>query len=307
MPQAAIYRRFGDSSVLEIVDQPWPEPGPGMVRVRVDYTSVNPVDIKYRSGVLREAAELEQPAITGMDLSGVIDAVGEYVDGLNVGDRVAGMAPGGSAAEYVSTYAAALTKVPVSLELKLASTIGVGGSTAVRALGLANVGDGDLIFVDGATGGVGTFLTQLALANGAKVVATASARNQEYLASLGATAIDYAGDWEAEALAAAGGETYAAAFDLSTGGKFEALQRLTGDASKVVTLVDPAVAQGGGILVLGTEPGFEGALDQVVEAVDSGKVSVPIAAEFELADIAKAQDMVAEGHVRGKVLVRISK
>ncbi|GAA1415838.1 oxidoreductase [Glutamicibacter uratoxydans] len=306
MHKAVIYRRFGDSGVLEIVDQLMPEPGPGMVRVRVEYTSVNPVDVKYRMGVLSDSAELAQPAMTGMDLAGVVDAVGTDVEGLSVGDRVAGMAPAGSNAEYVATYAAALTKVPESLDLKLAATIGVGGSTAVRALGLSKVTTGDLIFVDGATGGVGTFLTQLALSAGLKVVATASSRNQDYLASLGAIAIDYAGDWEAEAAAAADGATYAAAFDLSTGGKFEALKRLTGNAAKVVTLVDPAVMQGGGILVLGTEPGFDGALTQVIEAVATRKVVVPVAAEFQLADIAKAQDLVSGGHVRGKVIVKVS-
>lgn len=306
MPQAAIYREYGDSSVLTIAEIPVPEPGPGMVRVKVAYSSVNPVDSKFRSGMLSDGSPLAEPAITGMDLSGVVDAVGEHVDGFAVGDRVAGLAPGGAATEYAVTYAATLVKVPEDVDLQLAATIGVGGGTAVRALGLAGVSEGQLIFVDGATGGVGTFLTQLAVARGARVVGTASAGNLEHLASLGATAIDYAGDWEAAAREAANGRSYDAAFDLATGGKSEALRRLVKADDKVVTLVDPEVGQRGGIIVMGTEPGFETALQDVIDAIAAGRVRVPIAQTFPLSEIAAAQDLSAAGHVRGKLLIDVA-
>lgn len=306
MAKAALYREYGDSSVLEIADVPMPEPGPGMVRVKVAYSSVNPVDSKFRAGTLSGGTPIAGPTITGMDLAGTVDAIGEHVTGRAVGDRVAGLAPGGAVTEYAVTYAAALVEVPENVDLKVAATIGVGGTTAVRALGLAGVGEGQLIFVDGATGGVGTFLTQLAIARGAQVIGTASAANQEHLASLGATPIDYAGDWETAAREAAGGRTFDAAFDLVTGGKAEALRRLVGADDKVITLVDPEVGQRGGIIVTGTEPGFENALQEVIDAVAAGKVTVPIAQTFPLSETAQAQDLSAAGHVRGKLVISIA-
>ncbi|MBO2457519.1 NADP-dependent oxidoreductase [Actinomadura violacea] len=306
MPRAALYREYGDSGVLEITDVPMPEPGPGMVRVKVVYSSVNPVDSKFRAGTLSDGTPLAGPTITGMDVAGTVDAIGEHVTGLVVGDRVAGLAPGGAAAEYAVTYVAALVKVPDNVDLKVAATIGVGGSTAVRALGLAGVEEGQLIFVDGAAGGVGTFLTQLAVARRVRVIGTASAANQEHLASLGATPIDYAGDWETAAREAAGGRMFDAAFDLVTGGKAEALRRLVGADDKVITLLDPEVGQRGGIIVTGIEPGFENALQEVIDAVAAGKVTIPIAQTLPLSEIARAQDLSAAGHVRGKLVISIA-
>ncbi|MDI3405696.1 NADP-dependent oxidoreductase [Streptomyces cavernicola] len=308
MPKAAIYREYGDSSVLTIADVPMPEPGPGMVRVRVEYAAVNPVDSKMRSGVLGDGSPLAAPAIAGMDVAGVVDAVGEHVDGLRPGDRVAGLSPSGAAAEYVVTYAAALVQVPEHVSSLVAATIGVGGSTAVRALGLAEVTKGQLILVDGAAGGVGTFLTQLARARGVQVVGTASRHNHAHLTTLGATPIEYGSgaEWERAALEAAAGGLYDAAFDLVTGGKYDVFRRITTPDAPVVTLVDPEVPARGGILVTGLEPSFDHALQEVMDAIADGELDVPIAEVFPLAEIAAAQDLSAEGHVRGKLVLAVA-
>lgn len=109
--------------------------------------------------------------------------------------------------------AAAFLERPVT-HSEIAAPIGVGGSTAVRALGTAVVAEGKLLLVDAAAGGVGTFLTQLARNRGARVVGTASPRNHEHLAVFGATPIDYTGDWEQAAIDA----EIAAAQDLSAAG-----------------------------------------------------------------------------------------
>lgn len=306
MPQAAIYRTYGDSSVLTLAEVPMPEPGPGTVRVRVEYASVNPVDSKMRAGLLSDGSPLAAPAIAGMDIAGVVDAVGTHVDGLRVGDRVAGLSPDGAAAEYVVTYAAALVKVPDQVSSQVAATIGVGGSTAARALGLAGVEKGQLILVDGAAGGVGTFLTQLARERGARVVGTASPRNHAHLAELGVTPIAYGEGWVEAAREAAGGAAYDAAFDLVTGGKFDAFRALARPDAPIVTLLDPEVPARGGILVTGLEPGFEHVLQEVMDAIAAGRLTVPIAQVFPLAEIAAAQDLSAAGHVRGKLLLAVS-
>ncbi|MFC9517550.1 NADP-dependent oxidoreductase [Nocardiaceae bacterium NPDC056970] len=305
MPQAVVYSEYGDSSVLSLADLPMPEPGPGTVRVRVEYASVNPVDSKMRAGVLSDGSPLASPTIPGMDIAGVVDAVGEHVTGFEVGDRVAGLAPNGAAAEYVVTYAMTLVRTPDHVPSEIAATIGVGGSTAVRALGTAGVAEGQLLLVDGAAGGVGTFLTQLARNRGARVVGTASPRNHEHLAAFGVTPIDYAGDWEQAAIDAAGGLPFDAAFDLVTGGKYDAFRRLTTPGAPIVTLLDPEVPARGGILVTGTEPGYEHALQEVMDAISAGRLEVPIAKVFPLAEIAAAQDLSAAGHVRGKLLLEV--
>lgn len=305
MPQAVVYSEYGDSSVLSLTDLPMPEPGPGTVRVRVEYASVNPVDSKMRAGVLSDGSPLASSTIPGMDIAGVVDAVGEHVTGFGVGDRVAGLAPNGAAAEYVVTYAMTLVKTPDHVPSDIAATIGVGGSTAVRALGTAGVAEGQLLLVDGAAGGVGTFLTQLARNRGARVVGTASPRNHEHLAAIGVTPIDYAGDWEQAAIDAAGGRPFDAAFDLVTGGKYDAFRQLTTPGAPIVTLLDPEVPARGGILVTGMEPGYEHALQEVMDAIGAGRLEVPIAEVFPLAEIAAAQDLSAAGHVRGKLLLEI--
>lgn len=304
MPRAAIYEQYGDSSVLRIAEVPMPEPGPGTVRVRVAYSSVNPVDWKMRSGALGDGA-LPAPAIAGMDVAGVVDAVGEGVTGFAVGDRVAGLSPTGAAAEHVVTYAAALVAVPADVPLATAAAIGVGGTTAVRALGLANVTSGQVVLVDGAAGGVGTFLTQLAVARGATVIGTASPRNHGYLADLGATPISYGEGWQARAAEAAG-RPFDAAFDLVTGDKFDQFRSITAPSAPVVTLLDPTFPERGGILVTGLEPGFDHALQEVIDAVANGSVRIPIVRTFPLADIAAAQDLSAEGHVQGKLILEIA-
>ncbi|MEU3212336.1 NADP-dependent oxidoreductase [Nocardiopsis alba] len=305
MALAAFYTEYGDSDVLQVSELPVPEPGPGEVQVRVSYASVNPVDIKIRTGMLGDGGPLQGTTITGMDVAGTVERVGAGVTGFSPGDRVAGLSPSGAAAELVNTYAATLVHVPGSVDLRVASTIGVGGSTAVRALGLTGVSRGDTILVDGASGGVGTFLTQLAIARGATVVGTASQANHAHLRELGVVPIEYGEGWQARARAATD-RPFDAAFDLVTGGKFRDFRALSSETAPIATLVDPEVPEQGGILVTGMEPGFEHALQEVMDAIADGGLRVPIAREFPLSEIAAAQDLVADGHTRGKVIVSVA-
>ncbi|MDP5226466.1 MULTISPECIES: NADP-dependent oxidoreductase [Arthrobacter] len=305
MQKAITYSSFGDSSVLTLSEIPVAEPGPGQVRVQVHYSGVNPVDWKMRQGYLSGGQPLAAPQITGMDMAGIVDAVGPGVAGFAPGDRVAGLVAEGTAAEYVVAYAAALAPLPDSVTLASGASVGVTGTTAVRALGQAGVAAGESILVDGGAGGVGIVLTQLALARGIRVVATASERNHDHLRALGVTPVAHGDGWEERALQANGG-SFNAAFDLVTGGKLDSMTALTGSAAKVVTLVDPAVAEAGGVLVTGLEPGFDGALREVVAALAEGGLSVPVQQIFPLAEADAAQDLSAEGHVRGKLLLAVA-
>jgi NADPH2:quinone reductase len=173
-----------------------PEPGPGEVLVRIKASAVNPLDLKIRAG---EAAHARQPlpAILGIDLAGVVQAVGPNASGFRQGDEVFGMTGGvgglqGSLAEYAAVDAELLARKPVNLTLREAAALPLIFITAWEGLvDRAAVHAGQKVLVHGAGGGVGHIAVQLARAFGADVFATGSAESAVLIERLGATAIDY--------------------------------------------------------------------------------------------------------------------
>jgi NADPH:quinone reductase-like Zn-dependent oxidoreductase len=176
----------------EFADVPAPEPGPGQIRVRVQATSVNPVDDMIRSGFFRAAQEYRFPAVFGRDLAGVVETAGDGVTRFRAGDEVYGFVKrdyigDGTFAEYVVVpedfFVAAK---PSRLSLEQAGTLAQAGVTALECVEAVPCGPGQVVLVNGATGGLGTFAVQIAKARGAGVVATArSADRAELLRSLG--------------------------------------------------------------------------------------------------------------------------
>jgi NADPH:quinone reductase-like Zn-dependent oxidoreductase len=151
----------------------------------------------------------EFPVVLGRDLVGTITAVGEGVEGVAVGDRVAGVIPGvalsarnGTFTEYVALPASAVTRVPAGVDAPAAAVIGLAGVAAHDALEALNIQPGDTVLISGATGGVGSIATQLAVAADATVIATARpGQEEEYVRGLGAThAVDYSRDITAAVL-----------------------------------------------------------------------------------------------------------
>jgi len=125
------------------------------VRVRVAYVSVNPIEWKIRSGAFATMLPMTFPIILGNEVSGVLDALGEGVEGFEVGDRVTGFVRGGGDAEYVVTTPDRLAVVPEALSLRRAAVIPQGVETARRSLGLLTVAPGQTVLVNGAAGSVG--------------------------------------------------------------------------------------------------------------------------------------------------------
>jgi len=177
----------------EFADVPAPEPGPGQIRVRVRATSVNPVDDMIRSGFFRAAQEYRFPAVFGRDVAGVVETTGDGVTRFREGDEVYGFVKrdyigDGTFAEYVVVpedfFVAAR---PSRLSLDQAGALAQAGVTALECVEAVPSGPGQVVLVNGATGGLGTFAVQIAKARGAGVVATArSAGRAELLRSLGA-------------------------------------------------------------------------------------------------------------------------
>jgi NADPH:quinone reductase len=196
MMRAVGFTEFGDPSVLHIVTVPKPAPGPGQVLVKVAAATVNPTDLGFRAGGRALPPGVEPPYIPGMDLAGVIDAVGPDVTGpdgagWHVGDRVmAAVSPsvpgGGAQAEFVAVAEDALARVPDGWSLEEAATLPMNGLTVRNALDLLELAPGSILAVTGSAGIVGQFAIQLGRHEGLTVIGDAAPAEIELIESFGA-------------------------------------------------------------------------------------------------------------------------
>jgi NADPH:quinone reductase-like Zn-dependent oxidoreductase len=302
--KAIQFSEFGGPEVLKVVDLPEPHPANGQIRVAVRAVGVNPVDWKVRRGMMGG----DLPNVTGQEVSGVVDEIGEGVSGVAVGDEVFGpVAGGGGAAEHalLEHYA----RIPASLDFAGAAALPVAVETASRALDLVQVGEGQTVLVNGAAGAVGIATVQLARERGARVIGTASPGNHEYLRSYGAEATTY-GDGLVERvreLAGRAGPVVDRAIDAAGGGALPALVELTGGPENVVTIADYQGAQETGVAMTGGAGSVRAwyALEQAAELVQAGRFSLPVAQTFPLEQIADAHALSETGHVRGKLVLLV--
>jgi NADPH:quinone reductase len=196
MMRAVGFTEFGDPSVLRIVTVPKPVPGPGQVLVKVAAATVNPTDLGFRAGGRPLPPGVEPPYIPGMDLAGVIDAVGLDVTGPDgtrwrVGDRVmaavsASVPGGGAQAEYVAVAEDQLARVPDAWSLEEAATLPMNGLTVRTALDLLALAPGSTLAVTGSAGIVGQFAIQLGRHEGLTVIGDAAPAEIELIESFGA-------------------------------------------------------------------------------------------------------------------------
>lgn len=189
--KAMVVRRYGGPDVFEMADIPLPEAEAGQVRIRVQASSVNPLEVKIRSGVVRAGPEF--PAVLNGDVAGLVDQVGPGVSTFAVGDAVVGCAGGlrghaGALAEAMIADPCLITKAPENLPLTHAATLPLVFITAWQALvDRAMIQPGEHVLIHGGTGGVGHVAVQLAKARGARVAVTVSNESKGQIAkSLGA-------------------------------------------------------------------------------------------------------------------------
>ncbi|MDU8991034.1 NADP-dependent oxidoreductase [Streptomyces mirabilis] len=188
--KAVRFHQYGDPDVLRYEDVEQPVPGAGQVRVRVAATSFNPVDANIRAGFMQGPIPVTLPHSPGIDVAGTVDALGEGVTGIQVGDQVIGflpMAGPGAAAEYVLAPVEALTPAPKNVALSDAAALPLVGLTAWQALfEHAKLTAGQCVLVNGAGGAVGGYAVQLAKQAGAFVIATAGPRSSRRVTAAGA-------------------------------------------------------------------------------------------------------------------------
>lgn len=188
--EAVRFHQYGDPDVLRYEDAEQPVPSAGQVRVRVAATSFNPVDANIRAGFMQGPIPVTLPHTPGIDVADTVDALGEGVTGIQVGDQVIGflpMAGPGAAAEYVLAPAETLTPAPKCVALSDATALPLVGLTAWQALfEHAKLTAGQRVLINGAGGAVGGFAVQLAKQAGAYVIATAGPRSSQRVTAAGA-------------------------------------------------------------------------------------------------------------------------
>ncbi|MFE1772691.1 NADP-dependent oxidoreductase [Streptomyces sp. NPDC059008] len=312
--KAIIYNEFGGSDVLTFGQTDKPEPGPGEVRVKVVAIGVNPLDYKRRYGWMEQYYPTTFPAVPGLEFAGVVDAIGAEdggttdlrpADGLAVGDEVFGWTRTGAYAEYA--IAGDIAPKPAELSFAAAATLPVAGETAQRVLDLLGLAAGETLLLHGAAGAVGQVAVQLAVALGATVIGTASPVNHDFLRALGAVPVAY-GEGLADRVRAAAPQGVDAVFDAAGHDALPVSITLRGGTTdRIVTIADPHAADHGVPFSAGGTPSEQvvaGLAAQARLAV-AGRLTVPVAETFPLADAAKAQELSEAGHVRGKLVIEV--
>jgi dTDP-4-dehydrorhamnose 3,5-epimerase-like enzyme len=194
--RAVAIQHWGGTDAVELLDLEPPPVAPDGVLVRVRAAGVNPVDAKIRDGALAGAFPASFPVVLGWDAAGVVERVGDAVTWFRPGDEVFGYCRRhnlqyGTFAEYTTVPEGYLAPKPPSLSFAEAAALPLAGLTAHQCLEALGLRAGETLFLDGGSGGVGHVAVQLAVARGARVIATASARNQDFLRELGAEPVDY--------------------------------------------------------------------------------------------------------------------
>ncbi|MFF8790120.1 NADP-dependent oxidoreductase [Streptomyces sp. NPDC015125] len=299
MSQAITFSEYGAPEVLRPSEVTPPEPGPGQVRIRVRAASVNPLDLKIRSGLMAQAAPARFPVVPGLDAAGVVDAVGEGA-GAAVGDEVLGAAVGGSYAEY------ALLERPVArpraLSWEVAASLVTVGETASRVLRQLGAQAGQTLLVHGAAGSVGTLAVQLAVARGITVVGTVGEPDDERLGALGATTVRYGDGW-ADRVRAAAPEGVDFVLDASGAGVLADSVALTGDSARVITIADMSAAEHGVRFSAGSADHAEDPLPQLVQLAAAGELDVPVWRTYPLDQAATAHRDIEARRNKGKAVL----
>src|SRR2546430_8446478 len=308
--KAIVVHEFGGPEVLRYEDTPKPAPKENEMLIRVIAAGVNPVDDGLRSGHYSKYFGPKPPFTPGSDIAGVVEKTGVQITKLKVGDAVYAyldLDRGGGYAEYALANEKEAALKPNSLTFEEAAATPIVALTAWQALiDTAKLSPGQTVLIHGGSGGVGTFAIQIAKARGAKVLATASTPNQDLLKQLGAdVAIDYtkqkfedvAKDVDV-VLDSVGKDTLARSYGVVKKGGF------------IVTLVsrlDQAELDKHGIrgASLSVNPDSS-ELAEIGKLIDANKIKVIVSQTFPLSEAMKAQEQVATGHTRGKIVLKVA-
>lgn len=298
---------YGDPSDSSLIETEIPEIAPTEILIRVAASAVNPMDWHVQTGLIKAYLPYRLPLTLGWDVAGIAHKIGSAVSGVAVGDRLFAMADlmrGGCHAEYVAVQAELVTRAPSSIALTTAAAVPLAALTSWWALfDTAELQKGQSVLVHGAAGGVGSFAVQLARNAGALVTATCSTSAVPLVKGLGVgDVIDYSRD----------DFTRRSGFDVvldTIGGDVRARSwRVLKPGGILVTTVLPEPdpiprTDVRGVLVRNRPDGTR--LAKVAKLIDAGAILPLIAGTLDLGTVDRAIVRVREGHVHGKLVVRI--
>jgi len=304
--KAVVINEYGNNDVINLVDREIPQPSAGEILVKVYTAGVNPVDWRIRSGAGARFG-LTLPIPLGSEIAGVVEKLGDGVIGFKTGDAVYGKIRIGGFAEYAIARVEDIAHKPQQLDFIQAAAIPLAALTAWQGMfDLGKLASGQRVLITGASGGVGSLAVQLAKANGAYVIGTASGRNENFVKQLGVDEfVDYTSENFIDKIGdvdlvfdTVGGETYLQAFNvLKAGGYFvtavefptEEQRNTYGDhLARVFCKSDPDD------------------LAAISALVDSQQLTPHIATVLPLSEVKQALELSETRRTRGKIVIQIA-
>ncbi|MEV4738052.1 MULTISPECIES: quinone oxidoreductase family protein [unclassified Microbacterium] len=312
MARAIVYTEFGSPEVLHQIEIPDPVPVRGEAVVRIEAAGVNPIDGKLRSAK-RPSPPITEPRPVGFDGAGVIEVLGDGVDGFAVGDRVAIRDTRGTYSSLLAVPVERLALLPDAVTAGEGAAIGIPAGTAYQALKSLGLTEGDVLLVHAGSGSVGQAAVQFAVAWGATVIATASPARHDQLRELGAIPVAY-GDGLIDRVREAAPQGITVVLDGA--GTDEAIQtslELVADRDRIATIVrGPDAADfgirafSGGSPIPLTEQELAWraeALEATIALLASGDFTIELGPELPLAGAAQAHELMESGATSGKIVL----
>lgn len=308
--KAIIINEFGEAAQLQIAEVVKPQITADQVLIKVRAAGINPVDTKIRSGNHISCKNLQLPAILGKDMSGVIESVGDHVQGFKPGDAVFGCI-NQTYAEYAVASPDSIAQKPGNVSFEAAAAVSLAGFTAYQAINVhLQVKAGQRILIQSAAGGVGHLAVQFAKLNGAFVYGTASGKNAGFVKDLGVDQhINYkeekfeeiATDLDAAMDTMGGDVLYRSISCVKPGGRVLCLPSSTKDDPKAIAL---ARERGVELIWFMMAPQKE-QLQLFSELLKKEQLKVEVEKVFPMEEIVDAHQLVESHGVRGKVVVRM--
>jgi NADPH:quinone reductase-like Zn-dependent oxidoreductase len=304
--KAIVYRQYGGPEVLELAEVPEPKVAQNSVLIRVKAAALNPADHVLQAGLGDSIMDAWFPVIPGWDLAGIVERVGAGVTEFAVGDEVIGFVREeilhhGTYAEKISVPASTLVRKPKNATWVQAAGLPLAGLTAYQAIVHSlHVTKGETVLIHGASGGVGSLAAQIAIAQGARVIGSGSALTHRYLRSIAVEPVLYGEGLVGEVRSPAPNGVDAI---LHCGGRgvLALSAHLGGTGVRVCSVAESAP----GVTTVFARMDKADLL-QLVELVEAGLLTVPVAAVYPLAAAAQAQlALINGGKGPGKIVLEV--
>ena len=305
MPKAVRFNEYGGIDVLHVVDVERPKPGPVQVLVQVKAAGINPGEASVRKGLFAQISAGDFSLGRRERSAGVVAELGKGVDGFHVGDEVLGFTDDrASHAELVLVDAHHLVPKPKNVAWEVAGSLFVAGTTAYAAVRAVSVGAGETVVVSGAAGGVGSLAVQLARNAGARVIGLASEKHHEWLSRHGVFPVLYGEGGLGRIRATAGGRVDAF-IDTFGADYVEQALELGVKPGRIDTIINFAAVEKHGVKADGSAAAATAeVLNELVQLIAAGRLEVPIAKVFPLADVQAAYRDLEQRHSLGKIVLR---